>query len=62
MDGGVYNNPLLAELREFATSTLTVPKLDHELDHGETDEDDIHIIKDDKLAVISRFDFRFDFR
>ena len=51
----VYENPMIEELRKFSEETLKTPTLDHELDQGETDEDEIHIIGDKKLKVCSSF-------
>ena len=45
---------MIEELRCFTEDSLKTPTLDHELDQGETDEDEIHIINDKKLKVILR--------
>ena len=47
----LYENPMIEELRSFTEDSLKTPTLDHELDQGETDEDEIHIINDKKLKV-----------
>ena len=44
-----YRNPLVEELRLFTQDCLTTPTL--ELDQGETDEDEIHVLTDKKLKV-----------
>ena len=49
----LYENPMIEELRSFTEDSLKTPTLDHELDQGETDEDEIHIINDKKLKVRS---------
>ena len=47
-----YSNPMIAELRTYQEDCLKIPTLDHEeLDQGETDEDEIHVIQDKKLRV-----------
>ena len=48
----IYENPMIEELRRFTEDCLKTPTLDHELDQGETDEDEIHIINDKKLKVL----------
>jgi len=52
--GELYENPMIDELRLFTEDSLKTPTLDHELDQGETDEDEIHIINDKKLKVLDR--------
>ena len=50
-----YHNPMIDELERYHEETLQFPVLERELDQGETDEDEIHMISNDKkLSVIDR--------